>query len=97
MPLYADMLVQASEEGATTKVAAAAQKMRKFADDLSYMVRDINQYSAVNVMGTEWQVCDLNDIVTTVANRMKLTLDERQAVVESEVLHTVKGIPGHLH
>jgi len=36
--------------------------VRKFADDLSYLFRDINQYSAVNVMGSEWQVCDLNEV-----------------------------------
>jgi signal transduction histidine kinase len=94
--LFTDILLKANERGEEEKIRVTAQKINHFARGLTEMIKDLTDFSGLGLGERSFESTDLNEILLNVCDRLALTIKEKNAVIDSEVLHTIRAIPGQI-
>ncbi len=94
--LFTDILLKANERNDGEKIRSTAQKINHFARGLTEMIKDLTDFSGLGLGEHSFESTDLNEILADVCDRLALTIKEKNAVIDSEVLHTVRAIPGQI-
>jgi signal transduction histidine kinase len=94
--LFADILLMANERGDEEKIKFTAQKINHFARGLTEMIKDLTDFSGLGLSERSFELTDLNEILVNVCDRLALTIKDQHAVIEGEVLHTIRAVPGQI-
>jgi signal transduction histidine kinase len=94
--LFTDILLMANERGDEEKIKATAQKINHFARGLTEMIKDLTDFSGLGLGEKSFELTDCNEILVNVCDRLTLTIKEKNAVIDSEVLHTIRAVPGQI-
>ena len=94
--LFSDILLKANERGDDEKIKTSANKINSFARGLSELIRDLSDFSGLSLGDKAFETTDLNIILLNVCDRLGLRMKERGATINSEVLHTIKAVPGQI-
>ncbi len=94
--LFSDILLKANERGDEEKIRSSAGKINSFAQGLSELIRDLSDFSGLGLGDKAFETTDLNAILRNVCERLALPIKEKGATIDSEVLHTIKAVPGQI-
>jgi signal transduction histidine kinase/uncharacterized membrane protein affecting hemolysin expression len=72
-------------------------KINSSANRLSELIKAILNYSRLSSLDAEWEYTDLNEILGHIKNDLELLIEEKKAVITSDYLPTIKGIPLQLN
>jgi signal transduction histidine kinase len=61
------------------------------------LIRDVLNFSKLTVKDSQYTMVNLNDILREVMNDYELLIEEKQAIVESQELPIIAGIPSQLN
>ncbi len=94
--LFTDILLKANERSDGEKIRSTAQKINHFARGLTEMIKDLTDFSGLGLGEQSFESTDLNEILVNVCDRLALTIKEKNAVIDSEVLHIIRAVPGQI-
>jgi signal transduction histidine kinase len=94
--LFSDILLTANANQQQEKVKETTLKINRFAKGLSEMIRNIGDFSGLDLSGKAFETTDLNIILQDVTERLYLQIVDKGAVLHNEILHIIKAIPGQL-
>jgi signal transduction histidine kinase len=91
--LFSNLLTEASETGDMNKVKGIAAKINSSAQRFSMMIKDLSEFSDLNLESETFEMTDLNKIIGDVCMQLQAQMDAKNAVVNTEELPVIQAIP----
>lgn len=89
MRLFTDQMADHSDLPAGSKVIVLAKKVNTLAGDFSEMIKELTDFRQLNDPKHDFEVVDLNEVVSDVLDRLRLKVAEKKAVINRGELHSV--------
>lgn len=94
--IFADMAEKASVTNGAG-MATYLNKMKLGAERMSGLLTDLLNYSMLSNRERSYEMVDMNRMLEAVREDMELVIEEKKAVIESDSLPVVEGIPFQLN
>ncbi|HEX2534795.1 MAG TPA: PAS domain-containing protein [Chitinophagaceae bacterium] len=90
--VFSDLLQQAPSR----QPEATIKKIREASNRMMALIDDLLEFSSLNRSQAKEEAVDLNQVLTEIRQDLELALEEKDAVIESDPLPTVTGVPYQL-
>lgn len=92
--MFSNMLVKAAEQNNIKKVKELALKVDSGAQRFSMMIKDLSDFSELNLKDSSFEIVDLNKIIADVCIQLNAQIQEKSAVVNvKELLPAIHALP----
>ncbi|REA55433.1 histidine kinase [Dyadobacter luteus] len=95
--IFASKILDREKTDISAQVKDSVERMRFAAEKMQLLIEDILTYSKTGNMDKVYESVDLNMILTNVQDELSEIIEEKNAVIHTEVLPTLKVIPFQVH
>ncbi len=85
--------IQESQEGFGDQTRTYLSKIALSAERMSELIKDVLQFSRLTNLDSQFEPTDLNEILKSVLSDFDLSIEEKKAVITSNALPLIDGIP----